>query len=282
MRSGIIGLLGCIVLVVGCARAKAEGSATSDAGVAGLNATIPAAASSGAGEGVASKVCPLDMVEVEGDYCPDVSQKCLRWLDTDTSPTAHGGIGPMQCAEFEKPSKCLSSARIHKHFCMDKFEYPGEGTYPLVDIDYSQAKSMAKSNGKRLCTKDEFNFACEGEEMHPYGYGDGFHRDATVCNIDKPWRDYNQFPRSTWNDHDGGLNQSVKSDSNSKCKSVFGVFNLNGNVDEILDSEHSKNVILSGGYWSVVRNRCRPMTDSHDKSFSFYQVGFRGCFSISK
>ncbi len=139
---------------------------------------------------------------------------------------------------------------------------------------------MAKEAGYRLCTKAEFNFACEGEEARPYGYGDGFHRDAEICNIDKPWIDYSKFPPSSWNVLDGGIYQGVKSDPNSKCKSIFGIYNLNGNVDEILHSENTKNVILSGGYWGPVRTRCRPMTDSHGKDFNFYQIGFRMCSDI--
>jgi formylglycine-generating enzyme required for sulfatase activity len=225
--------------------------------------------------------CPENMVEVEGNYCPSVEQKCLRWLDADQSPTANGGIGPMRCAEFQKPSKCLSAHRKHLDFCMAKFEYPGtEGSYPLVGINYYQAKAMAEKDGNRLCTKEEFNFAGEGEDMKPYSYGDGFHRDATICNIDKPWIDYTKFPQSVWNDPDGGLYQAVKSDSNSKCVSEFSIYNLNGNVDEILNSEGHNNVILSGGYWAKVRDRMRPQTVSHGKDFAFYQIGFRECKDI--
>src|SRR4051812_31974993 len=28
--------------------------------------------------------CAAGMVEVEGDYCPFIEQKCLRWLDPET------------------------------------------------------------------------------------------------------------------------------------------------------------------------------------------------------
>src|SRR5271155_528280 len=37
--------------------------------------------------------CPGDMVEVEGDYCPQIEQHCLRWLDPKSK---------LQCAEFER------------------------------------------------------------------------------------------------------------------------------------------------------------------------------------
>lgn len=227
--------------------------------------------------------CPDNMVEVSGNYCPRVSQKCLHWEDKDISPEANGGEGPLRCAEFESPSICLSKERIYMHFCISKFEYPGtEDSYPLVGIDYYQAKMLAEKDGNRLCKKEEFNFACEGEDIHPYSYGDGYHRDTNnqVCNINRPWIDFTKFPRSAWNDLTAGLNQSIKSDSNSLCKSVFGVYNMNGNVDEILDSEGHKNMILSGGHWNNVRSRCRPITSGHDKLFSSYSLGTRFCRDI--
>src|SRR3954462_9611015 len=39
----------------------------------------------------ATSFCPRGMVEVEGDYCANIEQRCLRWLDPDTK---------MRCAEF--------------------------------------------------------------------------------------------------------------------------------------------------------------------------------------
>jgi sulfatase modifying factor 1 len=223
----------------------------------------------------------VPMIEVEGNYCQNVSETCLDWIDKDATPTSNSGIGHLRCATFKNPSICLSTTRKHLHFLMAKFEYPGtEGSYPLVGVNYYQAKSMAEKDGKRLCTEEEFNFACEGEEIHPYGYGDGYHRDSTICNIDKPWVDFNNYSPETWNDVGGGIYQAVKSSSNSKCKTTTGIININGNIDELLDSENSKNEVLSGGYWGPVRDRCLSKTKAHGKDFSFYQIGFRECANI--
>src|SRR5262245_28128195 len=41
--------------------------------------------------------CPDGMVEVEGDFCPNLEQKCLRWLDPETR---------MRCAEFAPTGAC--------------------------------------------------------------------------------------------------------------------------------------------------------------------------------
>ena len=40
-------------------------------------------------------------LEIQGSYCPNVSEKCIKWLDTDISPTANGGMGPLRCAPRE-------------------------------------------------------------------------------------------------------------------------------------------------------------------------------------
>jgi formylglycine-generating enzyme len=214
------------------------------------------------------KVCPSNMMEIEGDYCPIVEQKCLKWIDDK------------RCAEFQEPSTCLSS-RKHLHYCMAKFEYPGaEGSYPIVGINYYQAKELVEKESNRLCTVEEFNFACEGEQMFPYGYGNGYRRDAEACNIDKPWINYTNYHKDQWNDLNAGLYQGVRSDGNSQCKSWSGVYNLNGNVDEILSSDGVDYVILSGGYWGPVRDRCRPKTIAHDKGFAFYQISTRACSDI--
>jgi formylglycine-generating enzyme len=256
-----------------------------------LGLAVALATSTKADENVNLKVdagvkpaCPEGMKRVSGWYCPEVEEICLHWLDADQSSTANSGIGPLRCGEFKYPTKCLSAKRKYLDFCMSEFEYPGVDTYPIVGIDYFQAKEIAKKDGNRLCTKEEFNFACEGEDIHPYGYGEGYSRDdGTTCNIDKPWIDYTKFPQSSWNNVDGGLYQGVKSDPNTKCRSWAGIANINGNVDEILDSEDSDGVVLSGGYWSVVRSRCRPKTEHvHNKWFSFYQVGMRECKDVDQ
>lgn len=228
--------------------------------VVGSN-TAPVVSSSPV-ETVIPSVCPNGMIEVEGQYCPTVRQDCLKWIDD------------MRCAEFKKPSICLS-ARQHKHFCMDKFEWPNvEGSFPQIGMTGFQAEKMCRDQGKRLCSESEFNFACEGEDMLPYTYG--YVRDASSCNIDKQWRDYTKYSRSQWDK----LYQAVASDSKSKCVSPFGIYNLNGNVDEWVGSESPMGyrIVLKSGYFGPIRARCRPSTRSHNpQTFSFYQIGFRCC-----
>ena len=73
------------------------------------------------------------------------------------------------------------------HFCIDRFEYPNrKGEYPVVYVDWYESNRICESDGKRLCTEEEWTFACEGEEALPYPYG--YDRDKDACLVDKPWR----------------------------------------------------------------------------------------------
>jgi formylglycine-generating enzyme len=222
--------------------------------------------------------CPSGMQNVKGDYCPQVEQTCVEWADADKSPTANSGIGPLRCKEFA-PSKCTAKKREPLNFCMDTYEWPNKkGELPPIGGTWREAKASCESIGKRLCTAQEWTFACEGEDVKPYPYGDGLHRDDTACNIDKPSMDPST-PRSEWHKH----YSAVPSGSMDKCVSWAGVHDMTGNVDEWVhnvggrpdgDPYYSG---LKGGYWGPVRTRCRPMTTVHGPDFSFYQIGFRCC-----
>ena len=100
----------------------------------------------------AASACAAGMVEVVGDFCPYVEQKCLRWLDPDTK---------MRCAEFAPTGECPTRA-VHKHFCIDQFEYPNEpGAKPAVMTTWNQARTQCSAQGKRLCVESEWTLACE-------------------------------------------------------------------------------------------------------------------------
>ena len=215
--------------------------------------------------------CPADMIEVVGDYCPNLEQKCLRWLDPDAK---------LRCAEFAPEPKCTGKT-VQKHFCMDKYEYPNKaGATPVVMKTWYEARDACKGGGKRLCGSSEWTLACEGQEHLPYPYG--FARSAEACNIDKPHLDVNERALGNPNTRDAEaarLDQRVPSGSFESCVSPYGVHDMAGNVDEWVVNESGVPYQSGskGGYWGPVRTRCRPMTVAHYEMFSFYQLGFRCC-----
>jgi sulfatase modifying factor 1 len=222
--------------------------------------------------------CSPDMVEVEGDYCPVVEQKCLRWLDPEAK---------LRCAEFEKDTtteRCITKTQ-HKHFCIDRYEWPNQaGVLPAYMASFRDAEIACGSIGKRLCDDTEWTLACEGPERQPYPYGSGFERDDQACNIDKPYiwpQPEKIFNPETQDEELARLDQREPSGSRAACVSPYGAHDMVGNVDEwvINASQFGRPHLsgLKGGYWGPVRTRCRPMTTAHDESFKYYQIGFRCC-----
>ena len=223
--------------------------------------------------------CQEGMQRVRGAHCPQAEQTCAEWADDDKSPSANRGMGPLRCATFST-SKCLSKERKSMDFCMDTYEWPNKkGELPPIGGTWRDAKTACEGIGKRLCTAQEWTFACEGESVKPYPYGDGMHRDDTACNIDKKSMPDPNAPRSEWAAH----YRAVPSGSMDRCVSWAGVHDMTGNVDEWVNNVGGRSdgdpyfSGLKGGYWGPVRTRCRPMTTVHGPDFSFYQIGFRCC-----
>ncbi len=246
-----------------------------------------------------SQACPQDMVLAKGKYCPVVSQKCSRHMrdyeEEQKERERKRKLGqvvppkrvPERCMTYVQPTRCLSKERVPMRFCIDRHEWPNKvGELPEFLVTWRYAKEKCESIGKRLCTGDEFNFACEGEEMWPYSFG--YERDKERCNMDKPyvWPKFRLLPyemcmqSDRCSDHLRELDQRVPSGQNTKCTSPFGAFDLNGNVNEWVSRPGQKKPWrsgLKGGWWGPARSRCRPMVIAHDENYSGYEVGFRCC-----
>ncbi|HVI40878.1 MAG TPA: SUMF1/EgtB/PvdO family nonheme iron enzyme [Anaerovoracaceae bacterium] len=235
-------------------------------------------------------VCKPGMIRVSGQMKQDPSpnpysgqtiealQKttCIKWLNKEF---------PERCIEFDR-SKWLSiSANLTTkpmNFCIDQYEYPNQkGQYPMIFVNWYEAKHLCEVQGKRLCTETEWTFSCEGEEALPYPYG--YVRDKNICVIDRPWKLYHasgMHPRDKAANELDRLWQGEPSGSQPNCKSPFGVYDLTGNVDEWTQKDlpyGRYQSVLKGGYWGPVRTRCRPATRGHNENHTFYQQGLRCC-----
>ena len=223
---------------------------------------------------VDTPTCVSDMVEVEGDYCPSMEQQCLWVVDRKTYA---------QCGEF-MPSGPCEKATAHKHFCMDRYEWPNQkGEQPMVFVSWMTARDSCTSRGKRLCGDSEWTLACEGQERLPYPYG--YFRNKEACNIDKAIIAPDEGLLSGLQTRDkeiARLWQGEASGAREACISPYGVHDLTGNVDEwvVNESGNPYKSALKGGYWGPVRTRCRPMTDGHHELFQYYQIGFRCCGDV--
>jgi hypothetical protein len=225
--------------------------------------------------------CAPGQIEVSGKMriTSDTLQQsvCSNWINRDW---------PERCAVFDRDKWLKITASLptrEMHFCIDRYEYPNKkGAYPMILVDWNEAGAICQKEGRRLCTEDEWTFACEGEEAMPYPYG--YVRDGDACVVDKRWRLWH----GAWARGRGGqaamleldeLWQGVASGSRPKCKSPFGVYDMTGNVDEWTRStEKTGNPsIMKGGYWGPVRTRCKPTTRIHGPQHVLYQQGMRCC-----
>lgn len=234
----------------------------------------------------ASTRCPKGMAFVDGEYCPEVEQVCLRWVDATGVPT-EPPVPPMtgRCGEWRYPSRC-KTATVHKSFCIDVYEYPNvAGVKPQSWMTWRDVKRACEGQGKRLCTRSEWTFSCEGPEMKPYPYGDGYHRDRTSCNTDNPVpKDVDVFKSTAPHD---AMSQKldamlVPAGSMPNCVSPFGVYDMVGNIDEQIVNESGRPYAsgLMSGHVFGVRNACRPMTDAHNEDFGWYETGGRCCGDV--
>jgi formylglycine-generating enzyme required for sulfatase activity len=227
------------------------------------------------------------MLLVSGSYCPSVAQNCLEYhpeyVKSPSSPTVSD-----RCLRYEKPSRCIGS-RTDMAFCMDRFEYPNRvGEKPRVLTSYLDAEKLCQAQDKRLCTEDEFNFACEGPESTPYATG--YERDSSKCNYDREYRrpdltrrmkKYDECPLDAHCKSElERLDQRHAIGSELECVSFAGIVDLNGNVNEwvTLPKQKAPNRSgLKGGWWGPVRDRCRPTVTFHKEEDYGYEAGFRCC-----
>ena len=212
--------------------------------------------------------CPAGMVLVEGEYCPDVEQKCLEWMDPPGSRYHH-----FRCARYAK-SVCKSKERVHMRYCIDATERAEpETNKPRHFMSWTSSKKLCEAEGGRLCRESEWQFACEGEEMRPYPYG--YERNSAACNVDisqnigKPGRLVDH--RSVVGSHD-------------ECASPFGVQDMAGNVEEWVQADGRGmgnkmgwKEVLKGSWWIPSRHACRQFQVGHNDVYSGAETGTRCC-----
>lgn len=260
---------------------------TANAAPSGAPEAVPLAAAptpSAVTEEPRGEACPDDMVLVEGEFCPEAEQHCV-------DPPSADGDEDAVCRRFAEPSRCLSPKRELKRFCIDRYEWPNRAREkPRVLTQWGEAQQLCAGVDKRLCAETEWLFACEGEAMLPFTTG--FERDPTACVVDRlyvqpvglflRWEACQKNPKCVA--AFGRVDQREAAGSFARCRSPFGVFDMNGNVNEWVEVpgfRYPKRSGLKGGWWGPVRNRCRPTVRFHKEDDWGYEVGFRCCRNAS-
>lgn len=244
---------------------------------AASSAAIKPAATEEPTASAANVACPEDMVLVDGEYCTDVKHECVKEWYSDVNKKR-------VCEVFAPKSECVGQ-RIPKRFCIDKYAWPNVvGARPEVMNNFYQAQVKCAAIGKRLCTESEWTMSCEGPEMYPFPYG--YVRDTNKCNGDREW-DHPDMVKVAKRDPAelARLWQGVPNGAQPECVSPYGVHDLPGNTDDVVQSETSgpgfrgkyDSVTTGGPWYKGVRNQCRPKIYTHNEGFYYYYLGFRCC-----
>jgi sulfatase modifying factor 1 len=126
--------------------------------------------------------------------------------------------------------------------CIDIFEFPNQACeLPMVWGTPSEAARVCTMEGKRLCTQGEWELACRGDPSGradwTYAYGSDL--DLAICNTNKPhvygpdgaWICNAHSVQTAWGTCETGTEPSG---AFPRCRSRFGVFDLHGNVAEMM------------------------------------------------
>jgi hypothetical protein len=164
----------------------------------------------------------------------------------DNAPLRTGPANPLPSsgatgdalARYAKPLSCtkdmvlvdLPPGRTSSPFlkvCIDKYEYPDRpGSAPKANISLDEARSLCGQQGKRLCTEDEWKWACSGFEGRVYPYGNSFIEGR--CNNDTRVIDV--------------------SGSRNNCVSPFGGYDMAGNLFEWVTALNGRPALMGGPY----------------------------------
>jgi eukaryotic-like serine/threonine-protein kinase len=201
-------------------------------------------------------VCPADMVFIEGGSL-DTNWVSLGTLIPAYRPASKGSPGTVVRRIFP--------------FCMDQYEYPNiKNRIPRSSVSFTEAKVSCESQNKRLCTEDEWELACAGTKWRLYSYGN--EKENKRCNTDGIQA--------------GDFSKLAPSGSFPKCRNQNGVYDLNGNLSEIVLTENMVDegfFILRGDtMWDSNYGQSCYSRHAHSVSENAYDDdGFRCCADLN-
>ncbi len=151
---------------------------------------------------------------------------------------------------------------------------------PWQPVDLPTARSGCEAAGKRLCRLDEWVFGCRGPDWTVYSYGDDY--DPLICNGIDTYCDCSgacgeqaACPYPHCYQTCGAAFRVMPTGSFPDCTNTYGLFDINGNVWELADSDDGLDHFRGGAYNcsnSESLHRC-----DHDGTWGPTARGFRCC-----
>jgi len=185
--------------------------------------------------------CPSDMVNIDNLFCMDT------WEASRPDATADAG-GSDPGAATSRP-----------------------GVIPWLPVSKAIAAAACETAGKRLCNAAEWEMACQGPAMTVYGYGDDY--DPVICNGIDSYCRCDPYPHCF--DDCGADYHVMPTQSFAGCVNGYGLYDINGNVWELVNSSDASEHFRGGAYNcsdSEALHKC-----TYDATWGPTAKGFRCC-----
>ena len=238
--------------------------------------------------------CPPEMVDVRGRFCIDRYEASL--VDSK---------GGRRLSPYYHPTRAQTAASLHEWSSRargDKLAVPPPPDFQLVEefepraearegvtpsgyLSGNIAELACRNAGKRLCTLEEWVFACRGENGHKFPYGD--HYQEGTCNVFREAHPAQILHGDMSTGHlDPRLNLVEgaagpllrKTGATSSCRSTWGgdaIYDMVGNLDEWVTA--LQGAFLGGFYSRSTREGCDAKVSSHPRAYFDYSLGTRCC-----
>jgi hypothetical protein len=244
--------------------------------------------------------CPAGQsCDLSRGECVTLAPECAVAADCgEIGFACNDGICVADCAPPGTVTCQGDQVEVCGSFCMDVYEAsrpdataddPGEdasyatsrpGVIPWFDEDpkegmnRSLAEAACEASGKRLCTAAEWKLSCASEQGLTYAYGNTY--DPLTCNgIDTYCTCDGEDPYPHCYDACGADLHVMPTASFPSCVSTWGVFDLDGNVWEVVASGDGRDHYRGGAY------NCHDSEGNHrcdsDAAWDPSAKGFRCC-----
>jgi formylglycine-generating enzyme required for sulfatase activity len=155
------------------------------------------------------------------------------------------------------PRRALVPVGEGRDLCVDAYEYPNDPAQPpRTSVNWEDASSLCAQRGRRLCTRDELQAACQGPEEWAFPYGRTY--VPGWCQV-----------------VEGKIGRGV---GKPACRSWWGAYHLVGNAWEWTSTPTGTTYFTFGGtYENGPDVRCGKTSRSFFRQNRYEAVGFRCC-----
>ncbi|MEK6969804.1 MAG: DUF2272 domain-containing protein [Nanoarchaeota archaeon] len=274
-----------------------------------LSAVRPSVTGGTTVPGTISGPCPEGMANIDNKYCIDKWEASIvdknnpsqpasifypadnSWANVYYNKWVNGWEGTLPNNEYKNmPSRGSEAQSGFAPLAVTK-----EGVIPNMHVSKEIAEQACANAGKRLCSQEEWLKGCQGPSGTNYPYGNNYIQGN--CNMQSNkyppatvgWT--NIIPADKFDPSDPRNGQAAvniegvkKTGSYPECTNAYGVYDMVGNLAEVVSTPSSSGKALFLGSAFMRDNDLSCTTGSigaHGVTYTDYSFGFRCCADLS-